>query len=364
MNDKLPKEPPASEITPEHLYNNRRDWLRQAGFVLGSAAIAGSALHFLSDRAGGKLAAANTPPPPPPAPSGTPKTGSATSATGTAETPPPGETAPETAASTPPAPAGPTYTYDVDEAKTSWEDITSYNNFYEFGTSKSDPARKANTLITRPWTIEVDGEVSRKQTLDIDSLLKQYTLEDRVYRFRCVEAWSMVIPWQGFPLAELIKKLEPTSKAKYIQFFTLLNSDQMPGQRYASLTWPYREGLRMDEAMHPLTLMATGIYGKPLPNQNGAPLRLVVPWKYGFKSIKSIVRIRFTEEEPEASWNMAQASEYGFYSNVNPEVDHPRWSQASERRIGEFRRRATLMFNGYEKEVAGLYKGMDLKKFF
>ena len=248
------------------------------------------------------------------------------------------------------------------EARNTWEQITTYNNFYEFGTDKDDPARNAHTLRPRPWTISVEGEVKKPQRIGIDDLVKWFPLEERVYRMRCVEAWSMVIPWVGFPLADLVKRLEPTSKAKYVAFETLLDRDQMPGERRAVLDWPYMEGLRMDEATHPLALIAVGIYGRVLPNQNGAPVRLVVPWKYGFKGVKSIVKIRFQEEQPRTAWNEAQPSEYGFYANVNPEVDHPRWSQARERRIGEFLRRATLPFNGYAAEVASLYAGMDLRK--
>jgi sulfoxide reductase catalytic subunit YedY len=242
--------------------------------------------------------------------------------------------------------------------------VTTYNNFYEFGLDKGDPARLASTLRPRPWTITVEGEVAQPQVIDIETLLGWFTLEERVYRMRCVEAWSMVIPWLGFPLGELIKKLDPTSKAKYVEFVTLKDPVQMPGQRFPVLEWPYVEGLRMDEAMHPLTILAVGLYGKELPNQNGAPLRLVVPWKYGFKGVKSIVTIRFTESQPKNTWAVAAPREYGFYANVNPAVDHPRWSQATERRIGEFGRRPTLPFNGYAEEVAGLYAGMDLRKNF
>ncbi|XLM21282.1 protein-methionine-sulfoxide reductase catalytic subunit MsrP [Chromobacterium piscinae] len=243
----------------------------------------------------------------------------------------------------------------------SLKDITSYNNFYEFGTDKSDPAQNAHTLRARPWSVLVDGEVAKPRRFAIEDLLK-FPLEERVYRLRCVEGWSMVIPWVGFPLASLLKQMNPTSRAKYVSFETLQRPSEMPGQRQAVLEWPYREGLRIDEAMHPLTILAVGLYGNVLPNQNGAPIRLVVPWKYGFKSIKSIVRIRLQETMPATSWNLANAHEYGFYSNVNPEVDHPRWSQASERRIGEFFKRKTLPFNGYAEQVAGLYRGMDLRK--
>jgi len=254
--------------------------------------------------------------------------------------------------------------YVVDEKTTSLEDITTYNNFYEFGTDKRDPSEHAGSLRTRPWTVAFEGEVKKAQSLDIDTLLKWFPAEERIYRLRCVEAWSMVIPWVGFPLGALLKKLEPTGRAKYVAFQTLLAPEQMPGQKRATLDWPYVEGLRIDEAMHPLAFLAVGLYGKTLPNQNGAPIRLVVPWKYGFKSIKSIVKIRLVEEQPPTSWNRSAAGEYGFYSNVNPDVDHPRWSQAKERRIGEFIKRKTLPFNGYATEVASLYAGMDLRKNF
>ncbi|MCE8538406.1 protein-methionine-sulfoxide reductase catalytic subunit MsrP [Ruegeria pomeroyi] len=248
-----------------------------------------------------------------------------------------------------------------------WEEITSYNNFYEFGTGKDDPAAYAHLLKTEPWSVKIDGMVDRPGDYDYQDILSEMTIEERIYRFRCVEAWSMVIPWNGFELADLLAMAGVQEGAKYVAFETLYRPEEMPGTRYPVLEWPYREGLRLDEAMHPLTLMATGLYGKPLPNQNGAPLRLVVPWKYGFKSIKSIVRITLTDKEPPTSWNMAIPNEYGFYSNVNPEVNHPRWSQASERRIGGglfAKRQPTLMFNGYEKEVSGLYQGMDLAKYF
>nr|WP_231589215.1 protein-methionine-sulfoxide reductase catalytic subunit MsrP [Chromobacterium sp. LK11] len=243
----------------------------------------------------------------------------------------------------------------------SLKEIAGYNNFYEFGTDKSDPAANAGSLKTRPWNVLVDGEVAKPRSFGIEQLLK-FPLEERVYRLRCVEGWSMVIPWVGFPLASLLKQMNPTSRAKYVAFETLQRPAEMPGQRGRVLDWPYREGLRIDEAMHPLTILAVGLYNDVLPNQNGAPIRLVVPWKYGFKSIKSIVRIHLQETMPATSWNLANAREYGFYSNVNPEVDHPRWSQASERRIGEFFKRKTLMFNGYGDQVAGLYRGLDLRK--
>jgi sulfoxide reductase catalytic subunit YedY len=247
----------------------------------------------------------------------------------------------------------------------SWEDITQYNNFYEFGTGKTDPAEYAGALTTTPWTVEIDGMVKNPGKYDIDDIKAAMTIEERIYRFRCVEAWSMVVPWNGFELADLLEVAGVQEGAKYVAFETLYRPEEMPGQRFQSLDWPYVEGLRLDEAMNPLTLMATGIYGKDLPNQNGAPLRLVVPWKYGFKSIKSIVKITITDKEPPTSWNKANAREYGFYSNVNPNVSHPRWSQASERMIGGglFAKRVpTLMFNGYEDEVASMYEGMDLSK--
>lgn len=256
----------------------------------------------------------------------------------------------------------------VPDKPTGYADATSYNNFYEFGTDKSEPAAMAHTLKTRPWTVAVEGECAKPGRYDIDSLLKLTALEERIYRLRCVEGWSMVIPWVGFSLAELIKRAEPTSKAKYVQFTTLADKSQMPGLRSGVLDWPYEEGLRIDEAMHPLTLLAVGMYGEVLPNQNGAPLRLVVPWKYGFKSAKSLVKIRFVEKQPLSSWEQAAPQEYGFYSNVNPNVPHPRWSQATERRIGEdglfSRKRPTLMFNGYESQVGALYAGMDLKRYY
>src|SRR5919202_1645851 len=252
--------------------------------------------------------------------------------------------------------------FSTTEKLNAWEDITSYNNYYEFGVDKDAPAEHARNFKTEPWTVHVEGECNKKGVLNLEDVLKGETFEERVYRHRCVEAWSMVIPWIGFPLANFIKRCEPTSKAKYIEFTTLYDPKQMPGTRVPVLDWPYVEGLRMDEAMHPLTILAVGLYGEVMPKQDGAPLRLAVPWKYGFKSIKSIVKIRFVEKQPLNTWQRQTPSEYGFYSNVNPTVDHPRWSQATERRIGEFRRRKTLMFNGYD-QVASLYTGMDLKKF-
>ncbi len=254
------------------------------------------------------------------------------------------------------------------ENPTPYAAVSTYNNYYEFGTDKADPARQAGTLKTRPWTIAVEGEVKKPGVFDIDALLKLAPMEERIYRLRCVEGWSMVVPWVGWSLAELIKRVEPTGNAKFVEFVTLADKAQMPGLSSSVLKWPYTEALRMDEAMNPLTLLAFGLYGEVLPNQNGAPVRLVVPWKYGFKSAKSIVKIRFVENQPKTSWELSAPSEYGFYSNVNPTVDHPRWSQATERRIGEdgllAKKRATLMFNGYEAQVGSLYSGLDLKKFF
>ena len=259
-------------------------------------------------------------------------------------------------------PAAPAYR--VDDETTRESDATGYNNFYEFGTDKKDPARNAHTLRTEPWSILVDGEVGKPGRVPLETILASAQLEERIYRFRCVEAWSMVVPWVGISLGEVLKRFEPTSKARYVSFETLVDKEQMPGQRRRVIDWPYREGLRMDEAMHPLAFLAVGMYGRVLPNQNGAPIRLMLPWKYGFKSIKSIVRIHFSENQPPTSWNDLAADEYGFYANVNPKVDHPRWSQARERRIGEYRKRPTLPFNGYGDQVASLYAGMDLRRNF
>jgi len=318
---------PVREITHEALYLHRREFLR------GAALAAGSAL------AGGCMGQ--------------------DTAQAVADAPPVGaEGDVDSALDFRPGPFG------TDEPRTDWSDATSYNNFYEFGTDKSDPARYAHSLRTRPWSVAIEGEVTRPGVVPIESLLAPHPLEERVYRHRCVEAWSMVIPWVGFPLGKLLARFGPTSRAKFVEFETLLDPEQMPGQRRRVLDWPYREGLRMDEAMHPLTILAVGMYGKVLPNQNGAPLRLVVPWKYGFKGIKSIVKIRLREDRPPTTWNTSAPDEYGFYSNVNPAVDHPRWSQRRERRIGEFRKRPTLPFNGYGEQVASLYTGMDLRKFF
>lgn len=265
--------------------------------------------------------------------------------------------------------------YSTDEKLTSYHDVTHYNNFYEFGSDKTDPAANAKNFRTHPWSVVVDGEVKHPATYQLEDFIKPYALEERIYRLRCVEAWSMVVPWAGFPLNDIIKRAGPTSRAKYVQFTTLYDPEQMPGQRRGllgtGLDWPYVEGLRLDEAVHPLAIMAVGLYGKVLPNQSGAPLRLVVPWKYGFKSIKSIVKISLVEKQPATTWNKENPHEYGFYSNVNPNVDHPRWSQAYETRVGEdsifsrlVHKRKTLMFNGYADQVASLYAGMDLRKFF
>jgi sulfoxide reductase catalytic subunit YedY len=257
--------------------------------------------------------------------------------------------------------------YVVNDAPNSYQDITSYNNFYEFGIDKGEPAENSGHFKPQPWTVAVSGEAEKTGTFALEDVLKSHPLEERVYRLRCVEAWSMVIPWVGIPLGEVLKDFRPTSKARYVAFKTVFRPAEMPGQRYPVLEWPYVEGLRIDEAMHPLALLVVGLYGKTLPNQNGAPLRLVTPWKYGFKGIKSIVEIRFTEKQPPTSWNISAPHEYGFFANVNPNVDHPRWSQARERRIGRGlfdSRVATQMFNGYEQEVAALYKGMDLKRYY
>lgn len=309
----LPGEPKPSEITRESLYEERR--------------------RFLKLSAGGVLAAWWL-------------------SAGNAEAGPPPESDFGPLGSSP---------FSTTEEKTSFRDASHYNNFYEFGTDKTDPERNAHTLKVRPWTIAVDGEAQKPRVFGIEELLKLAPLEERIYRLRCVEGWSMVVPWVGLPLAEVLQRVEPTGNAKFVEFTTLLDPGQMPGQRGAVLDWPYIEGLRLDEAMHPLTILAVGLYGKVLPNQNGAPVRLIVPWKYGFKSTKSIVHIRLTEGRPETSWMKAGPREYGFYANVNPAVDHPRWSQAKERRIGDFLKRRTLMFNGYGEQVASLYAGMDLK---
>jgi sulfoxide reductase catalytic subunit YedY len=254
--------------------------------------------------------------------------------------------------------------FSTTETITPYKDVTNYNNYYEFSTNKDEPAKLAQNFRTRPWKVKIEGLVDKKQELDIDTILKMAPPEERIYRHRCVEGWSIVVPWVGFSLSELIKRANPTSKAKFVEFTTLYDMAQMPGQQRSVLQWPYVEGLRMDEAMNPLALLCFGMYGEDLPNQDGAPLRIVVPWKYGFKSAKAIVKVRFTEKQPQNTWNISAPMEYGFYSNVNPNVDHPRWSQARERRLGEFSKRPTLMFNGYGDQVASLYTGMDLKKNF
>jgi len=306
---------PSSEITDERLYLNRRQFLQSGAVLTAGAALAGlSANRALA------------------APDLAPLANVRKSPLSTAE------------------------------KQNSYNDITTYNNFYEFGTGKGDPAANSGRFKPQPWTVKVDGQVNKPADFNIDDLLKTFPLEERVYRLRCVEAWSMVIPWIGFPLGELLKKVEPNTKAKFVAFTSIQRPGEMPGQNGDALEWPYVEGLRLDEAMHPLTLLAVGLYGKVLPNQNGAPIRLVVPWKYGFKGIKSVVRIKLVESQPATSWNIANAREYGFYSNVNPQVDHPRWTQARERRLGELLKRETLMFNGYADQVASLYAGMDLKK--
>jgi sulfoxide reductase catalytic subunit YedY len=315
---KTPQHPIApSEITPETIYRNRREFLKEAG-VLGIAAAA----------------------------LGTPAVARAL------------ESRRRVLQGTYPT----TYGKELKGELTPWEDVTSYNNYYEFGTDKEDPAQNAKSLRTKPWSVRVEGLVKKPADYQLEDFIKPFKLEERIYRHRCVEAWSMVIPWLGFPMADLIKRVEPLSSAKYIELTTLNDPKQMPGVRFPVLQWPYVEALRLDEALHPLAIFAVGVYGKMLPNQNGAPLRHVVPWKYGFKGTKSIVKIRFTDKQPNTAWNIAAPNEYGFYANVNPTVDHPRWSQARERRIGELRKRETLMFNGYGDQVASLYAGMDLRK--
>jgi sulfoxide reductase catalytic subunit YedY len=323
---------PEDEVTPEPVYERRREFLKDA--LLFTATAAGVGLGLTSLLKGGRSEA--------PAPSAGAEA-------------PAGPPALEIAVRSP---------FSTAEAPTPLRDVTTYNNFYEFGLDKDEPSRRAGSLKTRPWTVTVDGEVGKPMTVDIDQLRRWFPVEERIYRMRCVEAWSMVIPWVGFPLGDLLRRVEPSARARYVAFTTLLDPAQMPEQSSRVLDWPYVEGLRLDEALHPLALLAVGLYGRVLPNQNGAPLRLVVPWKYGFKGIKSIVRIRLTAEEPPTTWNLAAPHEYGFYANVNPAVDHPRWSQASERRIGELGRRPTLPFNGYADQVAGLYAGMDLRRNF
>jgi sulfoxide reductase catalytic subunit YedY len=326
---KRPSDIPASEITPQGVWLRRRELIRAAAHGAGLVAAGGLLLPW--DQAQGAETTAK----------------------------PPGRGQP--------IPGLKPSAFSTDEALTDYADITSYGNFTEFGSNKGDPARYAGALETRPWTLVVDGECEAPGRIGIEDILSGFTQEERIYRLRCVETWAMVIPWVGFPLGDLLARFKPTAKAKYVAFETLFNPKQMRGQKRQVIDWPYREGLRMDEAMHPLTILATGLYGETLPNQNGAPLRLVVPWKYGFKSIKSIVRIRFSAKEPPTAWNMLQPDEYGFYANVNPKVDHPRWSQRRERMVGAgifASKKETKMFNGYADQVAGLYAGMDLKRFF
>ncbi len=322
--------PVPSEITPQQVYAGRRQWLQQAG--LGGLGLAASTWAGADARAADGLTA---------------RAGKLDAL---------------------PASRSTLAGAQVMDKVTGYSDVTSYNNFYEFGTDKAEPAENAHTLKTRPWSLSIEGEVGKPLKLGLDDLLKLAPMEERIYRMRCVEGWSMVIPWVGYSLSALIQRAEPNSRAKFVEFISLADPQQMPGVRASVLDWPYREGLRIDEAMHPLTLLAFGLYGEVLPKQNGAPLRLVVPWKYGFKSAKSIVKIRLVEKQPEPSWVKANAREYGFFSNVNPKVDHPRWSQATERRIGDgglfAPRKTTLMFNGYEAQVGQLYAGMDLRKFF
>ena len=315
-----PDDIPASEITPEGVYRDRRRFLGAAG-TLGLGLAAGLVTPGLLACAPGDARASAD--------------GEVERGLGGQPTPP--------------------------DNPTSYETATTYNNFYEFGTDKEDPAENAGSLRTRPWSVVVEGLVKKPATYALEDLLRGVATVERTYRMRCVEAWSMVIPWMGVPLRDVLRKVEPLPSARFVEFTTLYDPKQMPGQRSDVLPWPYKDGLRLDEANHPLTLLVTGMYGKTIPNQNGAPLRLVVPWKYGFKGVKSIARIRLTDKQPRTSWNDAAANEYGFYANVNPAVDHPRWSQASERRVGEFRRRPTLPFNGYASQVASLYSGLDLK---
>ena len=325
-----PPHPKPSEVTPQALYSRRREFLEQAGLFVATSAGLGTALTVLSG-----LGSADPPAEPPPRP----------------------------------APSAGAWKFQRNqrwssrEPLTTYEAITTYNNYYELSLTKSGPAELGYLLRPKPWTLKIDGEV-KPRTLDVETLIRWFGLEERVYRMRCIEAWSMVIPWLGFPLAALIRRLEPNSRAKFVEVTTLFDPTQLPNQESDLLPWPYVEALRMDEAMHPLTFLAVGLYGAPLPGQNGAPLRLVVPWKYGFKGAKSIVRLRFTSEQPATTWSRVAADEYGFYANVNPEVDHPRWSQQLERRIGELERRPTLLFNGYAAEVAHLYRGMDLTRNF
>jgi methionine sulfoxide reductase catalytic subunit len=321
---KRPADIRSSEITDQKLYVNRRQFIQAAGAVAGAATAVGvltkgaAVLHAVQPAAHG--------------------------------------------AKLPNVKKGSPYSNTNGEVMNTWEQITTYNNYYEFGTDKDQPAELSRNFKTTPWTVSVEGECAKPGKYSVDDILKGETIEERVYRMRCVEAWSMVVPWAGIPLGNFIKRCGPTSKANFIKMYTLVNPKEMPGQRSDVLDWPYVEALRMDEAMHPLTLLAVGLYGEAMPNQDGAPIRLIVPWKYGFKGVKSIVKIEFVEKQPVNTWQRMAPREYGFYANVNPEVNHPRWSQASERRIGEFFMRKTLMFNGYAEQVASLYTGLDLKK--
>jgi sulfoxide reductase catalytic subunit YedY len=326
----------SSEVTPERLYLKRREFIRNSLLFTATSTCVGGTLLWLMKGLRGER--------------------HETSSSGVALAAPAEDPSLLTISRR--------YDYASAEPETPFESVTTYNNFYEFGTDKGDPAENAHTLKPRPWTVTIEGEVAKPQVIDIDQLIKLFPLEERIYRMRCVEAWSMVIPWVGFSLGDLLKHVGLTSRAKYVAFTSLRDPTQMPGQRTDILPWPYVEGLRIDEAMHPLAMLAAGLYGRVLPNQDGAPVRLVVPWKYGFKGIKSIVKISLVENQPPTTWNLAGPNEYGFFANVNPAVDHPRWSQATERRIGDFHRRPTLPFNGYAQDVAGLYSGMDLRKFF
>jgi sulfoxide reductase catalytic subunit YedY len=328
--------PSTSEITPERVYLQRREFIRNSLLFTATSTSVGGTLLWLMK--------------------GLRAEGHKTSSSGVALAAPAEDPSLLTISRR--------YDYASGEPETPFESVTTYNNFYEFGTDKGDPAENALTLKPRPWTVTIEGEVAKPQVIDIDQLIKLFPLEERIYRMRCVEAWSMVIPWVGFSLGDLLKHVGPTSRAKYVAFTSLRDPTQMPGQRSDLLPWPYVEGLRIDEAMHPLAMLAVGLYGRVLPNQDGAPVRLVVPWKYGFKGIKSIVKISLVENQPPTTWNLVGHNEYGFFANVNPAVDHPRWSQATERRIGEYHRRPTLPFNGYGDQVASVYTGMDLRTFF
>ncbi len=329
-----PSDVPSSEITPEGVYLNRRSFIRQAAMGTAALGLAPGALAACSPAEGNEGTAAAAASPAPSAPA------------------------------TPQDPSFARMRSELDERVNSFQEITTYNNFYEFGTGKEDPFENSGSFNPRPWTVAIEGHVNKPGNYQLEDFLSPSRMEDRVYRLRCVEAWSMVIPWRGIPLADVVRRAEPTGSAKYLEFTTIVRPDEMPGQRRPILDWPYIEGLRMDEAMNPLSMLVTGVYGVDLPNQNGAPLRLMSPWKYGFKGIKSIVKIRFVEEMPMNTWQVQTPREYGFFANVNPNVDHPRWSQGSERRIGEFRRRETLMFNGYTEQVQHMYAGMDLTRWY